>query len=56
MSVTDSGSSFEGRSQLLGDSRSSNPINNVGMFDRPSVANIIKSPVNITSREANKID
>jgi hypothetical protein len=26
------------------------------MYDRPSVANIIKSPVNLGSREANGID
>lgn len=41
---------------MLGNSKSSLPINNVGMYDRPSVANIIKSPVNLGSREANGID
>jgi hypothetical protein len=40
----------------MGNSKSSLPINNVGMFDRPSVANIIKSPVNVTKREANGME
>jgi len=47
---------MDGRSQILGNSKSSQPINNVGMFDRPAIANVIKSPVSVNSREANGID
>jgi hypothetical protein len=32
------------------------PINNVGMFDRPSVSNTMKSPNHLIHREADRLD
>jgi hypothetical protein len=32
------------------------PINNVGMFDRPSVINTMKSPNHLIHREADRLD